>query len=317
MYYKDKQRTNINTTIAPLLRFFNYLYLSHKHFILLMDKTILVLTDFSINAYDAAVFACQIAKENSYTVHLLHYYTTKSTQFDEEKDNPEHKHSVLLKADLLMIELYGKLEAAFPGLTLSISCQRGLLEEKLRSELDAGNYKCIVMGVKGESQHTSVLWGSTTAMITEKSDIPVWVIPIGHDTYRQNKVGLLTNFKPEELTTLRTFGQINGNIKEVSLIHVIQEGDNERDIKNRLDTWLVNFENWDTVDKVKILIEQTEGEAENAEGIPQVITHTLIKEGLEALIITKTRRSFFRRLFEKSISKTLANELVVPTFFDK
>lgn len=282
-----------------------------------MEKTLLVLTDFSANAYDAAVFACQIAKKNNYAVHLLHYYTTKSTQFDEENDDPEHKHPVLLKADLLMIELYGKLEAAFPGLTISISCQRGLLEEKLRSELDQKNYTCIVMGVKGESQHTSVLWGTTTAMITEKSDIPVWVIPIGHDTYRNNKVGLLTNFKPEELTTLRTFGQINGAIEELSLIHVIQKEDNERDIKNRLDTWVVNFEDWDTIDTIKTIVEEMEGDVENTEEISEVITNSIAREGLEVLVITKTRRSFFRRLFEKSISKTLAKELTVPTFFDK
>lgn len=280
-----------------------------------MKDKILVLTDFSNNAYDAAFFACQLARQKSYKVHLLHYYTVKSSRFDEEEDAPEHKHPMLLKADLLIIEMYGKLEAAFPDVKISISCKRGLLEEKLSNELKNGEYKFIVMGLKGESQHQSLLWGSTTAMITEKSDVPVWVIPSGRDTYKQGKIGLLTNFKAEELTTLRKFTQLNGKIDNLELIHVIQSPEEEKDILNRLETWMVNFKDWEDIKGVNPIIGCTEGDIEST--IPGVINTLILQQGIEGLIITKTRRSFFRRLFEKSISKTLSSQLIVPTFFDK
>ena len=62
-----------------------------------MRKTILVPTDFSANALQAAQYACQIAKQNDYDIELFHCYTS-STAIDEE-------NSTELKADVLIKEL--------------------------------------------------------------------------------------------------------------------------------------------------------------------------------------------------------------------
>jgi len=78
---------------------------------------------------------------------------------------------------------------------------------------------------------------------------------------------------------------------------------------------MVNFKDWEDIKSVNPIIGCTEEDTEST--VPEVINTLVFQQGIEGLIITKTRRSFFRRLFEKSISKTLSNQLIVPTFFDK
>lgn len=282
-----------------------------------MDKKILVLTDFSENAYDAALFACTLAVKKQYSIHLLHYYTVKSSHFDEEEDKNMRDNSHLLKADLEIIELFEKLEAQFPSIKMTVSCKRGLLEEKLQKVLKESPFEMIVLGAKGTSQHQSVFWGTTTAMITEKSTVPVWVVPKGFIHYKAENAGLLTNFKVEELETLKKHVQANGAIDNLNLLHVVKMDENEKDIVNRLESWIVNIKDWQRVKNVNYKIGSIEDDEEDMDTIPEVINHLIKENNLDCILVTKTRRSFFKRLFEKSVSKSLTTQLICPAFFDK
>lgn len=280
-----------------------------------MDKKILVLTDFSENAYDATLFACALAVQKQYSIHLLHYYTVKSSHFDEEEDKNMRDNSHLLKADLEILELFEKLEVQFPSLKITVSCKRGLLEEKLQKELKDLSIEMIVLGAKGTSQHQSVFWGTTTAMITEKSSVPVWVIPKGFNRYKAENAGLLTNFKVEELETLKKYIQSNGAIENLNLLHVIKK--NEKHIVNRLESWIINIKDWQRIKNVSYKIGNIEESDKEMDTVPEVINYLIKENNLDCILVTKTRRSFFKRLFEKSVSKSLTTQLICPAFFDK
>lgn len=282
-----------------------------------MKNKILVLTDFSENAFDAAVFACRVAEEQDYGIHLLHYYTVKSSHFDDEEDLPMRENSKLLKADLEILDLFGKLEHLFPEVKITISCKRGMLEEKLPKVLKEEKFVMIIMGAKGVSEHQSVFWGTTTAMITEKSSIPVWVVPKGFDKYDNDKIGLLTNFKAEELETLKKFILANGPIQTLTLLHVTKKKENIEEISEKMDAWIFNIQDWEEIGNVEYKIGTIDESDENLDTIPEVINIMINQNEIKCILVTKTRRSFFKRLFEKSISKTLTTQLVTPSFFDK
>ena len=49
--------------------------------------------------------------------------------------------------------------------------------------------------------------------------------------------------------------------------------------------------------------------------IPYCIEQMILEEGVDLLLLTYTRKSFFASLFSKSLTKSIANELTVPSFF--
>lgn len=61
---------------------------------------------------------------------------------------------------------------------------------------------------------------SNTFEIIQKS--PIGVIAVPHETniFQLQKIGLLTNFKPDERTLLKTFTSRTGPAMKVSLLHV-------------------------------------------------------------------------------------------------
>lgn len=282
-----------------------------------MKNKILLLTDFSENAYNAALYACSIAKSRNLDIHILHYYTVKSSFFEEDEDKGMRDHSKFLKADLEIIALYEKLERVYPDLKITISCERGMLSDKLPQETKKDIYELIVMGAKGESAQQSVFWGATTAMITDISTIPVLVVPKNYTEFRKTNIGLLTNYKPEELETLKNFLSIGGDIQQLSMLHVHRAHRDLTVLSEKMDSWIFNITEWDGVNNVDYRFAQIKDTDESLDSVPEVINTLLLENKLDIILVTKTRRSFFKRAFEPSVSKTIAQELVIPSFFDK
>src|SRR5690606_31024493 len=167
-----------------------------------MNKTIIVPTDFSPNAEMACEYACQVAKVKAYRVHLLHCYTVSSVAGD---GTPTSIEEPTILADQKIKEFRDNLQRDHPELNISSECTRGLIIDKLSELSNTGKFALIVMGASGASQSKSLYWGSTTVAVAAKSEIPVIVVPNRKFNFDLDKVALLTNFKAEELDTLRIF----------------------------------------------------------------------------------------------------------------
>jgi len=282
-----------------------------------MQKTILVPTDFSENAYLAAVFACQLAVEKKYQIHLYHYYTFASANFGDESENQDLAHAHVLKADVAIIEIKEKLASAFPSLLINSTCDRGLLQEKLPLIANEKGYALIVMGTTGSSEAKNVNYGSNTSAITAKSPIPVIAIPFQHSDYLVNKVGLLTNFKAEEIETLIEYISLVNTIDELYLIHVYKEVENASEVKERLEAWTHNIKEIEGVQQVIPLYDHLSKDVEEFDSVSEVVNQFVDKNDIDFLLVTKTRKSFFNRIFKPSVSKEIALDLKVPAFFDK
>lgn len=279
---------------------------------------ILVPTDFSENAFLAARYAAEIAKKYHYGLHIIHFYTAISSGFEESELNEEQEQPDVLKADFTIKEWVGKLQAEYPGLPLSYHNQRGLLEEALLKEAKREGYIAIAMGTTGMSADKNIFWGSNTALIVAKSPIPVIVIPnIAYTTPTIKKVGLLTNFKQEELATLQEFVHIFKQEVDVALIHVYKENEDLTSVNNRLDSWSFNVDEFSAVRQTSTLIAPTVKEDKNQDTIPEVIRKLIDAHSLDIILISKSRKTFFERLFIPSVSKAMTLQLQKPAFFGK
>lgn len=281
-------------------------------------KKILVPTDFSDNAFLAAQYAAEIAAEHHYSLHIIHCYTAVSSVFDDHEVEEGYEQSDILKADLTIKEWVHRLQSLHPNILISYHNERGLLAEALPTEAKKEDYVAIAMGTTGASANKNIFWGSNTALIVAKSPIPVIVIPnIQHATKKIKKVGLLTNFKQEELTTLQEFVHIFKQDIDVALIHVYKESEHVVSVSNRLDSWGFNVQAFSAVQQMTNLIAPTVKEDKDQDTIPEVIGKLIDDHNVDFILVSKSRKTFFERLFTSSVSKAMTLKLQKPAFFGK
>jgi len=278
---------------------------------------ILVPTDFSENALAAAKYAATICVKNHYNLHLLHCYTAFSAGFSEADATQETDDSTVLKADILIKEWVCKLQEAFPTLLISFQNERGLLEETVPREAKRSDYIAIVMGTTGASAKKNVFWGSNTALIMAKSPIPIIAVPAKKVETTPQKVGLLTNFKQEELVTLKEFLHIFKTQVDLTLIHVHKETDDPIDLQNKLDSWRFNVQEFTGMAHIHEIVKPIIKEDKNLDTVPEVITQIIDNNNIDMILVSKSRKTFFQRLFTSSVSKAMVLELHTAAFFGK
>ncbi|MFZ4263601.1 universal stress protein [Sphingobacterium sp. HJSM2_6] len=275
--------------------------------------TILVPTDFSENARYAALYAAELATSKNYNVHLIHGYTSSSV-LDENNDVFRTNS---LKADEKIQEWKTLLTQAFPALTVTIQCTRSLITEKL-SELSRNNeFELIIMGASGASTSQPIYWGSTTMAVASQADIPVLVIPNTQTALSTHHVALLTNFKPEELDTLKACTQSIGNPQLLTLIHVFKDSQQKQAVLETVENWIFNIREMMPTEKIDYILEPIHKDDETLDTVPEVVSNIIRKLNPDMILVTPSRKSFFERLFKTSVSKAIALELEKPTFFDK
>lgn len=276
-----------------------------------MTKTILVPTDFSENAFFATLYACKLALKQGYEIELFHCYTTTSTVFDEGDENIP-----ILKADVLILEWKENLHKQFPTLTIATTCVTGLLGEVLPTLSRQEKYALIVMGTTGSGKGKPLAWGSNTNNIIFKSAVPVLAIPNLYDKFSFDRVAMLTNFKPEELETLTGYLDNVGTIPQLDIIHIYKDLDEQGKIENILASWSFNIEEISGIDEVKTVSSAIDSQDPDLDTVPEGIQHIITQHDYDIILVSKTRKSFFERLFRPSVSKQIVLNLDRPAFFD-
>ncbi|MFZ4863720.1 universal stress protein [Sphingobacterium sp. Mn56C] len=276
-----------------------------------MMKKILVPTDFSENAYRALLYACKLAQKNGYALHLYHCYTSQTALFEVERNN-ENTNIPLLKADVLMLDLKESIEKKYQGLTIETTCTRGLLTEKILAIAVEPQHSLIVMGTTGTGTGKSVLWGSNASFISSKAKIPVIAVPENEKEFALTKVAILTNFKAEELDTLKAYVSLVGPIPELDIIHVFKDKIDQQE----LESWAHTVQQLADIESVGTIAKRLQPENEALDSVAEVLNYTINENNYHVIIVTKSRRSFFNRLFNSSVSKQLTLNLERPTFFD-
>ena len=148
--------------------------------------TIIVPTDFSAVANNAAKYAAQLIT-GDYDTHLILYHVYEKTS--EEKE---------------AIELLGKLkdelqESSIAKIETRAEESSDFVESLTRFSRHH-NAQLIVMGITGKSRLEKVFLGSNTLKMVEKNVCPVLVVPATAQFMQIKNVALLSDFKNVEST---------------------------------------------------------------------------------------------------------------------
>ena len=270
-------------------------------------KTILLPTDFSINAIHASEYAGMVAKRMNASVVLLNVYTIPTIseyQLPNEIENFINQNKNRAQANLeAFTETFLKNTGLLPK-KVSMRVEYGHISDKIVDTARAMQANLIVMGTKGASDFLDRWLGTNAQKVMKHSDCPVWIIPQkALINYPQNFLYVADFQKDELLAThkVKELADIFGAKCNVVHIH---------------DYFEVNVGHWieaiaheigDVFEKDTVSV-KTFPRANIIEGLENYIrTH---KPNVLALAIHE--KSFFDRIFDTSVTNHFVQEAHLP-----
>lgn len=253
--------------------------------------TIIVPTDFSEVANNAAHYAAQMIK-GQYDAHLVLYHVYEKEAEAEEANTLLDK----LKADLQSSSI-SKIECRMEAGGDFIDC----LERHARHT----GAQLIVMGITGKSRLGKVFLGSNTLKMVEKNVCPVLIIPPSAKYSQIKNVALLSDFKA-----------VQASIPVVPIINVLQL------FKPALHIINVNSEHYVSLTE-QFLAERSRVSEMFQELNPEFYfigtydLHETVQQfvkdkNIDMLVTIPRNHSFFGSMFKSSNTKRLVYESTIP-----
>lgn len=156
-------------------------------------KQILVPTDFSACAANAISFAVQSAKILPLEITLLHSFEINSSLYTDYMGvNKEFNQRLLNESGEKLAGIKQSIEKDDEIITDTI-LSTDSLQEAISRALEERKIDLIVMGTLGASGIKEKLWGSRTAAMIGRAEVPVMVIPNDYVWKKPQKILFVTN----------------------------------------------------------------------------------------------------------------------------
>lgn len=257
-------------------------------------KTILVPTDFSDAANNAAEYAVQLAKAIKAKVILFHVYhvPVPATEVPIVVLSPDELQK---DSEMLLRKKAAHLKKN-SGVEISCIARMGMAVDEILEE--EKNANLIVMGIRNVSKLSEILLGSITTTILRKTNTPLLVVPENIVFKAPKRIVFACDYDPK--TNYDTIESLNELIKafnsKLFVLNVkvnkeyvsMEEAGTGLRLENKINDFshIYNFkENEDVV-----------------EGINKFIS----EKKADMVVVIPHKHNLLERLFHKSISKTIA-----------
>ncbi len=214
-------------------------------------KTILVPTDFSVQAQNAVQVAAHIAAKSGGSIHLLHVmdvsmggsFSTMGEVHDYSMDNLFVVRLMELNKKRLHQIADQLSTAGITGVTYDI--QVGNIVGTIIDQVEAHVYDLVVMGTKGASGLDGLLVGSNTEKIVRFSPVPVLSVKEVTDSFKLQKIVFASNFEADQLpavSKIKRFQELFGAFVHLVYINVPNQFANSRVIRQRMDDFVQRYQ---------------------------------------------------------------------------
>lgn len=280
-------------------------------------KKILIPIDFSEYSLFATEYACQLIvnNETKQGIDFIYVFTKHSNLYANQIVHPELVSPEAKDAEEKMATLIKDLGERYPEIATRSLFKHGNLYEEVSAATAAFAYDAVIMGTKGASGLEAVFLGSNTYDVIANSTTPVMAIPLETGIFKKSRVALLCNFKEAELEALRQATNLFENGFELILIHVNKDDKDIAEIDQLFKSWITRIIDETGIDNISYTVKSQMLYNRAAENVSHAISSVLIDEQIDILLITKSRKSIFRKLIEENIVRKVAYNPTVPTLF--
>lgn len=271
-------------------------------------KKILLPTDFSKNSWNAIKYALQFFKDEKCNFTLLNTYTPIIYQVEFMQSSSAQlgvMDTIKKESKKGLDELQEKINLEFsnPKHTFSqISAFNNLTSEI--DDLYLNNIMdLIVMGTKGASGVSGVLFGSNTIHVIKNAKCPVMAIPSNFSFETPHEILFPTDYEIDyQEAHLKPIIEVaQKHISRINILHVLTENSLTKTQEKNKSILETNMK------KVAHLFHDVKNQ-----NIPEAITNFQLKARINLLIMINNKRSFFENLFFKSTINQIGFHLNIP-----
>lgn len=260
-------------------------------------KKILIPTDFSAIANNATAYAINLAAAFKSKLFLYHVYSMKRGDYDlqySDKEQPFRKKVAkkMKQTKDTFEELLSK-----KGLNLKTKAYQGYLKSLFGRTVKKDGIGLIVMGSKGATGITKVIFGSTAAKALDTATIPLLVVPPDHSFDSIRHIVLAIDHEEVSPEVLSPLQELAATFKaQVSVLTIKTD---QHDAKRET---LVDLEGLDT----------TYREIPLSNNINESIREFIEQEDCDLLCMVRRKKGFFESMFKKSITKAQVFDNRIP-----
>lgn len=263
--------------------------------------TLLVPTDFSAAARNAALFAVRLASQFQAKVILLSVIemdTSEVVLSNWRKLEVQLKRSAQRDLEKLRIDLKREVRTA----DLSYDITEGIPKsEAIARYAQEKKVNLVVMGTKGASGLKKIIHGSNTAELMQISSVPVIGVPAKAVFSQLKNIVYATDLKnvKDETKRLARFAELFQ--ASINVLHCTTGSSTKRVSKN-LEPELIKAAEYGN-----IKFHQVQGD-----DIEKEIGNFIKKTGADLLVMFTEEHTFLQKLFGESVTRTMAFESRVP-----
>jgi nucleotide-binding universal stress UspA family protein len=263
--------------------------------------TLLVPTDFSAAAKNAAHYAVRLAAQINARVALLSVIemdTTETVLSNWRKLELQMKKAAMRDLEKLRSDLISGVKTA----DVVVDVTEGIpKEEAIAAYARDKQVDLIVMGTKGASGLKKILHGSNTSQVMEVSPVPVIGVPAKAVFSGMKKMVYATDMKNvlEETRRMARIAEPFG--ASVLVLHCVPMGSTRRQDRN-IEPELINKAQYGAIAFHQI----------QSDDVSTAIGQFMKTTGADLLVMFTHQRSFFEKLFGKSVTRSIAFQSRVP-----
>lgn len=272
-------------------------------------KKILLPTDFSDNSWNAIKYALQLYKDEKCHFVLLNTYTPVVYQFEYLQSSTlqfQVMDAVKEASENGLDEVQQKINSDFnnPNHTVSQIASFNTLTAEINDLYQANAIDVIVMGTKGASGVTGVLFGSNTIHVIKNAKCQVMAIPSDFTFETPHEILFPTDYEIKyQAAHLNPIIEIAKNhISRVNILHVFIVGNGLTKIQEKNKSLIET-----SMKKIAHLFHDVKNQ-----NVPEAITNFQLKARINLLVMINNKHSFFQNLFFKSIINQIGFHLNVP-----
>ncbi len=268
-----------------------------------MISNILVPTDFSEVANNALRFAVNFSEKANAKIHLLHVTHIPVIDVNFPVDVYQEFTTEIEKTATSNLEKLKKEFLEKSGVKFEIHSVMGFVNDEIHEFASQHKIDLIIMGTTGASGIQEVLVGSNAASVVAKSHIPVLVIPPGAVQYDLQHIVYASDFNEPEFPAVARLIYIAEQFhSKISVLHVKSDFDRFFDSAHNFFTrnkHNISYDNWKVV-------KLPEGD------VLDKINEFVTKANADLLVMAKHNRSFFDKIFHRSLSKHMTYHTKIP-----
>lgn len=279
-------------------------------------KPILVPTDFSESAENAAIYALHIARYMKTNIELCHAFLIPAEfSMAGQAAFPAYDYATL-KAETSshLTNLAGKLAeeshaaASKYSFHPGIECvsEAGVIQEMVAELVETNQKQLVVLGMSGIGATAKFILGSNSRNLIEKGGFPLLLIPSGFVFNQIRKIAFATDLRTEDIEVLHSLAGFARYFNaEIVVVHVNDDKRQSNAHLKKEDEFLTNITAKVNYDKIFF---RRINNAHVGEGLEWLSEHG----NIDMLIMIHRPLGLLERLVKGSYTKKQADHICIP-----